>query len=117
MNNTKIQNLLRQWKYIIDNGKKSSIKKASISLGGLTGRIRRTTGTPVIFDFEAYNKQLKIQKSLCIELPELAGLINSTPEIMDGYQWTRSDFIDLYFSHYHLVITKLESFIGEKTDV
>ena len=113
---TKIQTLLRQWSSLIKTGKKISKRKAEKEVGGLTGRIRRTEGQPVIFDSDTHGEQIKIQDSLCEELPHLTNLIRSQPEIMDGHKWTRGDFIDLYFNHFLLVVEKLKQIDKDKND-
>lgn len=108
MNKTAVQNLLREWEICIRQGKLRSRQKAHQQKpDGLSGRLKRTVGKPVIFDFEAYSKQKEIQNSLCKEVPELESLIRSEPEIMDGYSWTREDFIDLYFRHFEIVIERI----------
>jgi len=117
MNRLKIQKLLEQWGVLLVDGKQVVTKKASQTVGGLKGRIRRTTGTPVIFDFETYDNQKEIQNSLCEELSQFADLIKSVPEIMDGYSWTRGDFIELYFKHYALVIEKIKRLTEQSADM
>lgn len=112
MNTVKVQQLLDQWDTLLEIGEQTSKTKANKNAKGLWGRIRRTTGTPVIFDFDTYKDQNDIQNSLCQELPQYADLIRSTPEIMDGYAWTRGDFIELYFGHFRLVVDKLRKLIG-----
>lgn len=112
MNTVKIQALLKRWTDLVDTGEQASKKKASKNGNGLLGRIRRTTGKPVIFDFETHEDQQTIQNSLCQELPQWADLIRSQPEIMDGYPWIRGDFIELYFGHFRLVIEKLQRIIN-----
>lgn len=117
MNYTTAQTLLKQWIEIIDASERRSKENAHKSLNGLDGRIRRTTGQPVIFDFDTYQDQQKIQNLLCQELPHLANIIRSQPEIMDGYQWTRKDFIELYSEHFRLVVGKLQKIIDQATNV
>ncbi|GAF76308.1 unnamed protein product [marine sediment metagenome] len=117
MNHTKVQLLLKQWMEIIDASEQKSKEKARQSPNGLNGRIRRTTGQPVIFDFDTYQDQQKVQNLLCQELPQYANLIRSQPEIMDGYQWTRRDFIELYAEHFRLVVRKIQRIIDQATDV
>lgn len=113
---TKIQTLLRQWSDLIKTGEKISTEKAGKEIGGLKGRIRRTTGQPVIFDSDTHTKQTEIQNSLCEELPHLTDLIRSQPEIMDGHNWVRGDFIILYFNHFRLVVEKLKRAMGDTKD-
>jgi len=117
MNKIKVQTLLQQWIGLIDVSEHKSKMKARQSVTGLDGRIRRTIGKPVIFDFDTYQDQQKIQNSLCQELPHLANIVRSQPEIMDGYQWTRRDFIELYAEHFRLVVGKLQKIIDQATDV
>lgn len=112
MNIVRIQELLRRWTTLIEIGEQASKEKASKNVGGLSGRIRRTTGRSVIFDTNTYENQQKIQNLLCQEIPQWADIIRSQPEIMDGYPWTRSDFIELYFRHFRLVVEKLQRIIN-----
>lgn len=116
MNEAKIEKLLRQWTVLLDTGEPISKDKAEEIPGGLGGRIKRTTGQPIIFDIQTYNNQVSIQTSLCQELPQWSNIIRSKPEeIMDGYPWTRNDFIELYFNHFRLVIEKLWKIIDKQT--
>jgi len=118
MNLDKIFELLDKWDKLIKTGELASLKKAKQRDGGINGRIKRTTGTPIIFDFDTYQQQKKLQSKLCEALPQFADLIRSTPEIMDGYPWICRDFIELYFRHYKIVIKKLRRLITqEKSDV
>lgn len=116
MNKTKVLNLLDQWTVVITIGRNISGKKAEQIDGGLSGRIKRITGTPVIFDLETHEKQIKIQKLLCEELPQWINLINSKPAI-GGYAWTRKDYIELYFNHFRLVVGKLHEIISRQITV
>lgn len=117
MNKAKVINLLDQWTAVITIGRNVSEKKAKQIDGGLSGRIKRITGTPIIFDLEAYEKQIKIQKLLCGELPQWTDIINSKPEIMDGHAWIREDYIELYFNHFRIVIRKLHGIINRQASV
>lgn len=117
MDKIKIRSLLKQWIEIVDASEQRSKEKASRNGGGLDERIRRTTGTPVIFDFETYESQQKLQNLLCIEIPQFANLIKSIPEIMNGFPWTRKDFIELYAEHFRLVVEKLQRIIDQAADV
>ncbi len=117
MNKNKIHILLNRWTMTVDAGIEISKEKARKSLGGLYGRIKRTRGRPVVFDCETYNEQKDFQNQLCGELPQWADVIRSEPEIMDGYAWTRADFIDLYYSHYIVVIERLRRIINATVDV
>ena len=107
MNKIEILELLKQWNDLIDVGEQKSRIKATKNRNGILGRIKRTTGQPVIFDFYTYNDQKKIQDKLCRKLPNLTSLIRSQPEIMDGHPWIRGDFIELYYEHYRVVVDKL----------
>lgn len=114
MNKVKIKILLEQWTDLINIGEQISKEKASKNADGLSGRIRRTTGKPVVFDSETHEDQRAIQNLLCKELPQWADLIHSQPAIMDGYAWTRNDFIDLYFEYFRFVVSKLQRIMGNK---
>jgi hypothetical protein len=107
MNIIKVKELLNMWDELLITGESASRKKALGGNGGIEGRIRRTVGEPIIFDFESYKNQITIQDELCKELPKWADVIRSKPEIMDGFSWTRKDFIELYFEHFRLVIEKI----------
>lgn len=111
MNTTAIRTLLEQWTTSIDVGEKTSKNNAEKLPDGLLGKIKRATGQPVIFDLETYERQKKLQKAIRQECPQFADLVLSQPEIMDGFHWTRRDFIELYFSHYRLVVEKLHRII------
>lgn len=112
-----IQNLLARWSTLIEMGEQDSKTKANKAPGGLEGRIKRTTGFPVIFDADTHKEQREIQNLLCKELPELSDIIRSQPEIMDGFKWIRNDFIELYFSHFRLVVSKIEKITSKKNAV
>lgn len=107
MNTIVVKELLAEWAELIVDSKKACRKKANQTAGGLHRRIKRTSGKPVVFDFRTYEEQQKIQKALCVELPGWSDLIRSEPEIMNGYSWTSKDFIDLYHSHFTVVVEKL----------
>jgi hypothetical protein len=113
MNKTKIKELLKQWTACISTGQHMSLMKANDLDGGLDGRIRRVTGQPVIFDIKTYENQTHIQNSLCAELPQWSDLIRSQPAIMDGWHWTRGDFIHLYFEHFRVVVEKLTRIVNQ----
>ena len=117
MNYAKVQRMLEDWSLLLEAGEHLAKQKVKKTQDGLEGRITRTTGTPVIFDFGTYNYQKDIQKELCEEIPQFANLIRSVPEIMDGYAWTRGCFIELYFEHFRLVVDKLRRLTNQTTDV
>jgi len=75
-------------------------------------RIHRSRGRPVVFDYLSYKKQKKIQDELVEELPHLKGVIYSEPAI-SGYTWKVSDYIDLYYDHYAIVIQKIDKAITD----
>lgn len=115
MNKTKIQKLLDHWLLVIETGENVSRTKAEQIIGGLLGRIKRTTGQPVVFDIKTHDNQTIIQNSLCHEIPQWSDLIRSQPALMDGYSWTRGDFIQLYFEHFRLVVEKLQRIVDRTT--
>lgn len=117
MDAVKIKQTLKQWAIMLDIGEHKSKEKAKKNKDGLMGRIKRSTGQPVIFDFDTYDNQKEIQNTLCLELPEWSDVIRSKPEIMDGYNWIRNDFIELYFGHFRLVIEKIERIINRENAV
>lgn len=111
MNEIVVGELLAEWADLIEESKKECLKKAGRATNGLKKRIKRTSGKPVVFDFKTYEQQQRIQNALCKELPKWADLIRSEPEIMNGYSWTSKDFIDLYHSHFIIVVEKLNRII------
>ena len=117
MNEVKVQQLLDRWDTLLEIGEQASIEKASKSQDGLDGRIKRTTGTPVIFDSDTFESQNDLQALLCQKIPQFADLIRSKPEIMDGHPWTRGDFIELYFGYFRIVIERLRRLTGRPSDV
>jgi len=109
--------LLDDWTDLIATGEHISRVKASKRPGGLSSRIKRTTGHPIIFDADTYDSQQEIQKALCMQMPEMAHVIRSNPEIMDGHAWTCGDFIELYYSHFRLVVDKIRQVIEKQSNV
>ena len=117
MNVVVVKELLAEWTELIATSSKACLKKASTASGGLSRRIKRTSGKPVVFDFDTYEQQKRIQNALCVELPEWSDLIRSEPEIMNGYSWTSKDFIDLYHSHFAVVVEKLGRVLLQEDNV
>ncbi|KKN91110.1 hypothetical protein LCGC14_0219750 [marine sediment metagenome] len=113
MNKETVIKLLKKWDATIDIGEQVSKMKAQKNVGGLMGRIQRTVGRPVIFDTQTLDDQKIIQNSLCKELPQWSDVIRSQPEIMDGFKWTRGDFIELYFGHFRMVVEKIRKIIDK----
>jgi len=108
-----IAELLNKWETIIRTGKKESLKKANSYTGGLSARITQLDRFPIVFDHKFDGEQKRIQKNITNESPELNNLINTLPEILRGYKWTRKDYIDLYFNHYSIVIEKIRKQISK----
>ena len=108
MNINKVQELLQQWAKLLDSGEQAAREKAVASDGGIDGRIKRTKGSSIVFDIDTFEAQTKIQNSLCREAPLWVQVIRSQPGLMDGYQWSRRDYIELYFEHFRLVIRKIQ---------
>ena len=117
MNKTKVQKLLKRWSGLIDANEEVSIEKANQNEGGLKGRIKRTTGTPIVFNFKTHKDQQDIQNALCKELPQWTDLIRSQPEIMDGHAWFRRDFIELYAEHFRIIVERLKRITSKETKV
>jgi hypothetical protein len=117
VNKTNVKTLLKQWSGLIDVNEQLSKEKASQNTDGLRGRIKRTIGTPIVFDLKTHKDQQKIQNALCQELPQYIDLIHSKPDIMDGHPWIREDFIELYAGHFRIVVEKLERVGGETVKV
>ena len=117
MNVVVVKELLAEWTELIVASEKACLEKAGRTSDGLSRRIKRTSGKPVVFDFKTYEQQQKIQDALCVELPEWSDLIRSEPEIMHGYSWTIKDFIDLYHSHFTIVVEKLSRILFPEVNV
>ena len=112
MNKQIIADCLDEWTQNIASGRQRAKQKVDKQPGGRYGRIKRTTGQPIVFDIEFYQTQQKIQNQLCRELPHLASIIKSQPSIMDGYKWTRNDFIDLYFNYFEMIVEKIRAILN-----
>lgn len=104
--------LLAKWRKILHTGKERAILKISKLPDKLNGRIKRTDGEPIIFDLESYQQQKSVQRELQKLLPDLSDIITMQPSALEGYEWTREDYVDLYFSHYNLIIDILIRRIG-----
>ena len=102
------QQLLRVWSLLLVSGRASSNKSANtIKKTDPEKRIHRITGPPVVFDRVFCGAQIELQKSLSILMPEHVELINVEPDL-NGYHWKISDYIELYFDHYELIVAKLK---------
>lgn len=112
MVNPKVSVLLDKWEMLLETTQRTAIQKIKKMPGGMEGRIKRTEGSPVVFDSDGYNAQQIIQQELIKELPEYASHIASDPPLMDGHPWLRRDFVQLYFEHYKILIQNLRSEIN-----
>lgn len=107
MSEAGILELLNEWGELIDESEAVSLYNIGKMPGSFGERIRRVDGQHVIFDGDGHSLQKRLQTKLCLMLPGLKNVICSTPELMDGYQWTRKDFAGLYYEHFRIVIEKL----------
>jgi len=113
MNTTTFEMGLKTWELILETGKEMSLEKTSeILLKNPNARINRIDNPPIIFDRKFYIAQKRIQDTLTQQHPEYSDLINSVPPIT-GYAWKIVDYIDLYFSHFNLVVQKLKESVQE----
>lgn len=107
-----VRELLNIWKGILKGGQERSEARIESVLAKYPNqKIHRTSGTPIIFDKTCSQEQRSIQRILCNYMPEHRNLIESEPDLT-GYQWKISDYVELYFNHYYLVIEKLGEVIG-----
>jgi hypothetical protein len=106
-----IQLSLDCWTEVIKTCAKDSIKNASRMKGGLDTRVE-ATGKKQIFDYVSEKRQKEIQNRLYYLMPEHTMLIASEPCILDE-EWNVSDYIELYYNHYALVIEKLRKINDE----
>lgn len=100
-----IEKLLIQWQKLLKLNARSSLEKASLLKGGLKKRVK-LEGKIVIFDYPTTKIQKQIQNQLIKLLPEHEILILSEPAILD-FDWKIEDYLELYASHYNLVVLKL----------
>lgn len=107
MDETKIQIILKNWETAIELGRAEVLDKIKKLPNGLRGRIRRINGNPIVFGLKYHKNMTSIKNQLCAELPRLADIIRSDPDLLDGFAWTRGDYVELYFSHYEMVIEKI----------
>ncbi len=106
--------LLDGWKKLLVVSKKKSLRNAKKLRDGSKTIVKEVSSKPITFDYDSLSKQKMVQKKLSEMFPNLLPLITSTPNL-DG-EWTSIDYIDLYFSHYYLVISKLKAIIKEGND-
>ncbi len=101
-----IDDLLTKWGHILIDGRINSEESAK---SNKSKRIHRIKGPPIIWDRKFSRKQRDIQEKLAKLLPQYKKLINSQPELFDNkeeYRWKTMDYIELYFGHYELLISK-----------
>jgi hypothetical protein len=111
MNTTRIDSLLKAWEILLTTGKDMALAKVAKRLEkDPDARIKRTDNPPIVFDHRFHAEQKSVQELLTQQFPEHIDLINSVPAIT-GYSWKITDYIDLYFSHFYLVIQKLKEVV------
>lgn len=98
--------LIAEWLKIIILGIQQSRENAKKMSDGLQTRIRPKQNKLKILDHKTHIRQKKIQEELAKKLPHLKELIYSEPAITD-HDWKVSDYIELYYEHYTIVIQKL----------
>lgn len=98
--------LIAQWLSLIIEGSQQSCINAKKMSNGLHTRLKSKRSKPKILDHKTHIKQKKIQVALVKELPHLKDLIYSEPAITD-YDWIVSDYIELYYNHFTIVVQKL----------
>ena len=107
INEVKIRVVLKDWKTAIELGRIEVLDKIKKLPNGLRGRIKRINGNPIIFGLKYHKDMIILRNQLCTELPHLADIIRSDPDLLDGFAWSRGDYVELYFSHYEMVIDKI----------
>lgn len=106
-----IKDLLFKWHKNLSIGRIKIDDNIKLLKQGEEHKFKQEAGKTVCFDFRLHNEQKCIQKQLTELFPEHAKLINSTPEELDGV-WLARDYIDLYLSHYELLLEKLCKLVG-----
>lgn len=104
-----VKTLLEEWETVLKENLHRSSDNAINQCGSLNNKIQDPKGECVIFDSKGYVKQTHIQGKLAKLLPNLRNIIYSEPNIND-YKWTIKDYLQLYFSHYTIVIEKIREF-------
>lgn len=98
--------LIAEWLKVIIVGSQQSRENVKKMSDGLQTRIRSKQNKLKILDHKTHIRQKKIQELLAKKLPDLKGLIYSEPAITD-HDWKASDYIELYYEHFTIVIQKL----------
>lgn len=99
--------LIAQWLEVIMLGTHQARKNAKRMSEGLQTRIKpKSNKQPRVLDHKTHIRQKAIQAKLVKILPNLKPIICSEP-VMTDYAWKVSDYIDLYYDHYIIVIQKL----------
>ncbi len=111
MNKREIQQLLSLWKSTLRLGFNNSNDIVDeIRKRDPQKKIHRTTGPPVIYDRLTFHSQIGLQAQLCKLMPEHIEIINSEPALT-GHDWPIKDYVELYYNHYNLVVTKLKEIL------
>lgn len=105
-----IKNLLAQWHKNLSIGRIKIDENIKCLKYREEQRFIQKPGKTVIFDFRLSDEQKSIQKQLTELLPQHSRLINSLPEELDG-EWPARDYIDLYLSHYEILLEKLNKLV------
>lgn len=105
------QRLLNVWSSLLELG----VNNANNTVDEILKRdphkkIHRTNGPPIVYDRLTSQSHIDIQTQLCKLMPEHTDIINSEPALT-GYNWGIKDYVELYYSHYNLVIIKLKEIL------
>jgi len=98
--------LIAEWLKVIILGSQQSRENVKKMSDGLQTRIRPKQNKLKVLDHKTHIRQKKIQELLAKKLPDLKELIYSEPAITD-HDWKASDYIELYYEHFTIVIQKL----------
>jgi len=107
MDKSKVQTILDNWETAIELGQAEALGKIKKLPDGLQGRIKRTNGNPIVFALKYHKNMIILRNQLCDELPSLADIIRSDPDLLDGFAWAKGDYVELYFSHYKMIVAKI----------
>lgn len=106
LKNSTVGELIAEWLKVIILGTQQSRANAKKMTDGLQTRIRPKQNKLKVLDHKTHIRQKKIQELLTKKLPHLKDLIHSEPAITD-HDWQASDYIELYYEHFTIVIQKL----------
>lgn len=103
-----IEALLSCWEHIMEEDAHIVRDKIAQLPGGINGRLKRMTGSVIVFNAEGRKQLQNIRLAITKMVPELKNLIMSDPDfLLEGHPWKRGDYVELYFEHYKILVDKI----------